>query len=128
MHAAPQEILDLARDWVYAGGMRDVEFIKAHSHTEDPDAIHTIASGPGACLSLSSFLEHLGEVPPRSSSGSNASGFVHGDVAWVTDVIQSDMLHEGIIDIRCTVVLVRADGEWKVTHSHVSEGVKREVV
>lgn len=127
MPVAPQEVLDLATAWVHAGGVRDTAYIAAHSHTEDDAAVHTIASGPGAGLPLSVFLEHLGDVPPRESSGSSPSGFIHGDVAWVTDLIQSDLLYDGVIDVRCTVVLVRVEGQWKVTHTHVSEGVARQM-
>lgn len=146
--AAPQEVLDLATEWVYRGGMRDTQFIDQNSWTPRSDVVHTFTSSPESNLSLADFVAHLGDVPPRSSETTDSAtkveeqegqasaarptdtsitGFVAGDTAWTTHLIVADMLQDGKIEVRCSVVMLRLDGVWKVVHCHVSEGVFRDL-
>ncbi|MET7992688.1 nuclear transport factor 2 family protein [Amycolatopsis sp. NPDC005232] len=123
MAKAPDEVVNLVKDWLAAGHRRDVEFITKHSHTEDEDFVHTVASGPDGALTLAQFLDHLRQYQPREVLVSDPQGFVHGDLAWIFDSPRVDLLDEGVIDARFTAVLRRVDGDWKVVHAHLSEGV-----
>ncbi|MGP4017845.1 nuclear transport factor 2 family protein [Saccharopolyspora sp. 5N708] len=126
MATAPAEVVNLVKEWLAAGHHRDIEFITAHSWTEDENAVHTVASGPDGGLTLERLQGHLGEYEPREVVASNPQGFVHGDFAWVFDTPTIDLLDEGLIDARFTAVLRRIDGTWKVVHAHLSEGVAHE--
>lgn len=125
MAVAPPELIAFAREYLERALARDVEYVRRHSYVEDPSAIHAIASAPGAHLRLDELVAHLGEAPPRTALESSPRGFVHGDVAWIVDLPKVDMRHDGILDGRITMVMLRVDGEWKVTHQHLSEGVTR---
>lgn len=127
MAEAPQELVELARDWLNAGLNRDTDFIRRFSHAEDDGFVHTIASPPGAHFTLDEFASHLGEVPPRYSVESQPRGFVHGDMAYMVDFPTIDMRHDGVLDGRHTLVMRRVEGVWKVVHSHISEGVDRQL-
>jgi hypothetical protein len=73
------------------------------------------------------LLAHLGQYDPCEVIGSAPTSFVHGDIAWVVDFPQVDVKSDGNIHLRITVVLLRVDGEWRVVHSHFSEGVAHEL-
>lgn len=90
----------------------------------DVAVVHRGACGCCRCHDLVRAVDRCGRVDLDQLPH---MGVHRRDVAWVTDTIECDMLYDGIIDIRCTVILVRVDGEWKVAHSHVSEGVVREM-
>ncbi|WP_033288664.1 nuclear transport factor 2 family protein [Amycolatopsis jejuensis] len=123
MAPAPEEVLTLAKEWLAAGHRRDTEFIAAHSWTEDDNFVHTVASGPDSALSLGDFLQHLREYDPREVVLSNPRGFAYDDFAWVFDTPHIDLLDEGVLEARFTAVLRHVEGEWKVVHAHLSEGV-----
>lgn len=127
MQKAPKELHDLATAWLRAGLARDTGFLRAHSHTADDAAVHTIASVPDGSLPLGPLLDHLDEAPPRELVYSAPVGFVHGDVAWFFDDAKVDMLWDGILDMRFTIVFVLLDGTWKAVQTHLSEGVVREL-
>lgn len=127
MKAATSELRELATDWLRAGFARDTEFLRRHSFSADPAVTHTIATVPGGSLALGPFLDHLDEAPPRELVHSDPRGFVHGDVAWLVDECTADMLWDGLVDMRFTIVFVRMDGIWKAVQAHLSEAVVREL-
>ncbi|WP_162795681.1 nuclear transport factor 2 family protein [Nonomuraea lactucae] len=127
MEQAPIELRELATAWLRAGLSRNTDFLREHSHTPEGATVHTIASVPGGSLGLGSLLDHLDEAPPRELVFSSPEGFVHGDTAWFFDDAKVDMLYDGVLDMRFTIVFVRVDGAWKAVHSHLSEGVVREL-
>lgn len=89
----------------------------------DPAVIFTITGRP-AELSLEEFIEHLRLYPGRTSVISDPHGVRVGDVCRVTDLCQVDMLDEGVLPGRHTLITIRSDnGRWKVAHSHRSEPV-----
>lgn len=126
MAPAPPELLQAVRNWLEAGHRRDVDYIAAHSHEEDPDFPHTVTSGPDGALTLTQFLDHLRAHQPREVVTTSPRGHVHGDFALVYDEPKIDLLEEGTIDARFTAVLRRIEGVWKVVHAHLSEGVPHE--
>jgi hypothetical protein len=125
---ASPEVLELSARWMEAGLTRDLEFLRAHSATPDPSAVHTIPGTPaGRGLTLEEFLSHLSEVPPRYTVTSDPHGYlIDGQAAWTTDYFTVDMLDEGVLEGRYTSVLVLIDGEWKVVHAHMSEPVSHQ--
>jgi hypothetical protein len=125
---APRELLAFSARWMEAGLNRDLDFLRAHSATPDPAAVHTIPGTPaGPGLTLAQFLTHLSEVPPRYTVTSSPHGYViDGAAAWTTDYFTVDMLQEGVLEGRYTAVLALIDGDWKVVHAHMSEPVSHQ--
>lgn len=127
MERAPAELVTFARRWMASGHARDVDFIARNSCTAEAAAVHTIASAPDSNLSLAGFLEHLAEFPPREIVDIDLAGWVHDDSACLCGTGRVDMLDEGFLDVRMTIVLLRQEDRWQVAHCHLSEGVPHEI-
>ncbi|MFB7089166.1 nuclear transport factor 2 family protein [Streptomyces sp. NPDC056296] len=123
MEKAPAELVDLARAWIAAGHARDVDLMERLSATPEGGAVFCVASSPDSNLTLRGLLDHLKEYPPCEPVGSNPSGFVEGDVAWLFDNPKILIPGEEGASIRITVVLRRTIDGWRVVHGHLSEGV-----
>lgn len=124
MEAAQPEVLDVARNWIIRGHMRDGEYMANAAFPVPGSTVHTIASAPDSNFTVDQLVSHLGDVVPCPvMTDESAEGFVHGDMAWVYAFPKIDVKRDGVIDLRYTVVLYRVDGDWKVVHSHLSEGV-----
>jgi hypothetical protein len=127
MEKASPELHELATAWLRAGFARDTEFLRRHSVSPEEETVHTIASVPGGSLALGPFLEHLDEAPPRELLTSAPQGYRHGDVAWFFDEVTVDMLWDGVLPHRFTIVFVLHEGTWKAVQAHLSEPVSREL-
>ncbi|WP_160161660.1 nuclear transport factor 2 family protein [Embleya hyalina] len=127
MDKASADLVAFAGQWIVRAHARDVDFIEKASYSADDAAVHTIASGPDSSLSLAALLGHLADFPPREVVDLDLDGWAHDGVAWLCGTGRVDMLEDGFLDVRLTMVLLRAGDGWKVAHCHISEGVPHEV-
>jgi hypothetical protein len=125
--AASEELTAFTKRYLEALVARDTAYVGAHSVESAGCPYLGIGSPPGENWSLADLIDHLGDFPPTEFVGSSPSGCVHGDVAWLTDYPACILPSGEELAMRATVVLVRVDGEWKVAHFHVSEGVPHEI-
>ncbi|HEX5692953.1 MAG TPA: nuclear transport factor 2 family protein, partial [Roseiflexaceae bacterium] len=54
--------------------------------------------------------------------------YSHGDVGWVADRPRFILPDGTEIPVRMSIVFVKEDGDWKVSHQHISIGVPNDQV
>ena len=126
MEKASSDVIAAASGWFLAAQGRDVAYILRESHAPDPAAIHSFASGPGN-LTLDGLVEHLRGYPPIEAHDIDFAGWVHDDFSWLTGTSRVALPTDEDLMMRMTVVMLRVDGDWKITHFHLSEGVDHDV-
>ena len=103
--------------------MRDSEYILANSAS---DGTYTgTTSGCSPPQSLEEIVSHLRGLKKAGWQKLDPTGYVAGDFAWFTDHAKGVLPDGEEIGIRTTLLMRRVDGQWKVVHFHVSEGVDR---
>jgi SnoaL-like domain len=127
MGPAGSEIVDLGRRYLAALVARDTAMLADTSVDGQGISYLGIGSPPDENWDLPHLMDHLKDFPPTSFTGSAPTGFRAGDVAWLWDFPVCELPSGERIAIRASVVLVRVEGEWKVAHWHLSEGVPHEL-
>lgn len=127
MTPAPDDVIALGRDFLLACVARDADFIVKHSHDTPGEPFLVIGTPPGEHWTVEMMVEHLGPMPPTTFVNLQPTGHVYGDTAWLTAFTDLDLPNGMRLQTRATIILLRSEGEWRVVHIHLSEGVEREL-
>lgn len=122
LEPANSELTELATAYVDACLARDPAFVDAHSLDDPHGSFGGIGTPPGELFSRDVLIEHLPSLPQVRLLDSAPSGWVDGDVAWLTDFPRFSFPNGEAHPHRVTLVLRRVGGNWKVVHFHLSEG------
>jgi SnoaL-like domain len=127
MGPAGSEIVERGRQYLAALVARDTALL-AGTSVNDPDGAYLgIGSPPEENWDLPHLIDHLKDFPPTKFVDSAPTGYREGDVAWLWDFPTCELPSGERIAIRASVVLVQVEGEWKVAHWHLSEGVPHDL-
>lgn len=122
---ADSEMVRFAVAWLEACVERNADFILQNSQNE-PAGVFTCTATAGSPFSLDAFADHLRGLKKAAWANLNPTGYVAGGAAWFTGVSEGLLPSGEPLVIRITLILVSADGCWKVAHCHVSESVERQ--
>lgn len=121
---ADASLTQLATKWLQACVERDGDYVCEHS-VDEPKGSFTSVGTSGGAWDLLGFADHLRGLKKVGWSGLEPKGYVFGDTAWFTGIAEGLLPWGQPLTIRLTLILNRVGGDWKVAHSHVSEGVDR---
>ncbi len=131
MAKATPEIIKASNEYTLQATLRSPEYIGSYSvHDAESDftCFHTGPKPPNR--DLESFVENMRTYKKNNQIANSldfdSDGWVVGDVAWVVSIF-TGVLPDGtpLPNVRTTTILRLIDGEWKVAHLHLSEGVDR---
>jgi hypothetical protein len=72
------------------------------------------------------FKAQMREMGGVSCLPGDPQAYSIGDVGWVADRPRFRLLDGAELPVRMSIVFVKEDGVWKVTHQHISIGVSNQ--
>jgi len=125
------ELKELVLRTYEAMGNGDTSFYDHHlSHQ---DGVLIIGSDPnewwiGYDTITQIFKAQMREMGGVSCLPGDPQAYRMGDVGWVADCPRFRLPDGTELPVRMSIVFVKEDGAWKVTHQHISIGVPNEQI
>jgi ketosteroid isomerase-like protein len=103
------------------------------NHLSRQDGVLIIGSDPdewwtGYQTITDVFKAQMREMGGVSCLPGDPQAYSQGDVGWVADRPKFQLPDGTELPVRMSIVFAKEDGEWKVTHQHISIGVPNDQV
>lgn len=124
MAIASKEIIDAAENFIRYACQRKADLVDVTAYEDDEASFtcfHTSPKAPNE--DIKSLSDYLRTAPIADAYNFNSEGWYIGDFAWVIGTLLGHCPDGADLDVRHTTILRHINGEWKVVHLHLSEGV-----